>query len=71
MAKEVKVLQKVRDEYLLTNGFGRAFISAYYRYSPPLARWIAKHPTMRKIARMGLYPVLKVSKWFVGEKPSE
>ena len=71
MAKEVKVLQKVRDEYLLTNGFGRAFVSAYYKYSPPLASWIAKHPTIRKIVRIGLYPVLEVSKWFVGEKPSE
>ncbi len=71
MAKEVKVLEKVRDEYLLTNELGRAFVSAYYRYSPPLADWIAKHPAMRKIVRIGLYPVLEISKWFVREKPPE
>jgi len=71
MAKEVNVLKKVRDEYLLTNELGRDFVSAYYRYSPRLADWIAKHPTIRKIVRIGLYPVLEVSKWFVGEKPSE
>jgi len=70
MAKEVRVLQKVRDEYLLTNELGRAFVSAYYKYSPPLARWIAKHPAMRKIVRIGLYPMLEMSKWLVGEKPS-
>jgi hypothetical protein len=67
MAKEVNVLKKVRDEYLLTNELGRAFVSAYYEYSPPLANYIAKHPVMRKIVRVGLYPVLGLSKWLVRE----
>ena len=71
MVKEVKVLERVRDQYLLTNELGRVFVSNYYKYSPPPANWIAKHPTMRKMMRIGLYPVLEVSKWFVGEKPSE
>jgi hypothetical protein len=71
MAKEVKVLEEVRDEYLLTNELGRAFVSGYYEYSPPLADWISKHPAMRKIVRIGLYPVLEVSKWFIGENPSQ
>ncbi len=69
MAEEVKVLEKFRDEYLLTNALGRTFVSAYYKYSPPLADWIAKHPTMRKIVRIGLYPIVGLSKWFVGENP--
>jgi hypothetical protein len=68
MAKEVRVFEKVRDEYLLTNQLGRAFVSAYYKYSPPLAHWIAKHPMMRKIVRVGLYPILTLSKWIVGGK---
>ncbi len=71
MAKEVNTLKKVRDEYLLTNELGRVFVSAYYKYSPPLADWIAKHPTMRKIVRIGLYPIVGLSKWFVGEEPSD
>ncbi len=71
MAKEVNTLEKVRDEYLLTNELGRVFVSAYYKYSPPLADWIAKHPTMRKIVRIGLYPIVGLSKWFVGENPSQ
>jgi hypothetical protein len=73
MAKEVEVFEKVRDEYLLNHGLGRAFVSGYYKYSPPLARWIVKHPAMRRMVRIGLYPVLEVlevSKWLVGEKPS-
>ena len=71
MAKEVKVLQKVRDEYLLANELGKAFVSAYYKYSPPLADWIAKHPVMRKIVRIGLYPTFGLSKCFVGDNASE
>ena len=71
MSKEVKVLQRVRDEYLLPNELGRSFVSGYYKYSPTLARWIAKHPMMRKMVRIGLYPIMEVSKWFVGEKPPE
>ncbi|MFB0519992.1 MAG: phosphatidylinositol-specific phospholipase C domain-containing protein, partial [Desulfatiglandales bacterium] len=70
MAKEVEVFEKVRDEYLLNHGLGRAFVSGYYKYSPPLARWIVKHPAMRRMVRIGLYPVLEVSKCFMGEIPS-
>lgn len=71
MAKEVKVFQRLRDEYLLTNGLGRIFVSGYYKYSPPLANWIAENPLMRQIVRVGLYPILELSKWFVGENPPE
>ena len=67
MAKEVKVLEGFRDEYLLASELGRAFVSAYYKYSPPLADCIAKHPMMRRIVRIGLYPALELSKWIVEE----
>jgi hypothetical protein len=33
MVKEVKVLEKMRDEYLLTSELGRVFMSTYYKYS--------------------------------------
>jgi hypothetical protein len=71
MAREVRVFEKVRDEYLMGNELGRAFVVAYYKYSPPLADWIARHPAMRKMVRIGLYPVLEVSKWVMGENPSK
>ena len=67
MAKEVEILQKVRDEYLLTSELGRVFVSVYYKFSPPVAGWIANHPAMRKIVRAGLNPVFGLSKW-IGEK---
>jgi hypothetical protein len=69
MAKEVKVLEKVRDEYLLTNELGRVLVSTYYKYSPSLANWIAKYPMIRIIVRVGLYPAFGLSKWFVGGNP--
>ena len=71
MAKEVKVLEEVRDEYLLGNELGRALVSAYYKYSPPLADWIAQRPMIRKIVRIGLNPILGLSKWIVGENLSQ
>ncbi|MFB0521538.1 MAG: CFI-box-CTERM domain-containing protein, partial [Desulfatiglandales bacterium] len=71
LSNEVNVFRQFRDEYLLTNRLGRGFVAAYYKYSPPLADWIAKHPLMRKITRIGLYPILELSKWFVGENNSK
>ena len=71
MAKEVKVLEEVRDEYLLGNELGRALVSVYYKYSPPLADWIAQRPKMRKIVRIGLRPILELSTWFVEGNPSK
>ncbi len=49
----------------------RAFVYVCYKYSPPLARRTAEHPIMRKIIRIGLHPVLELSKWFVGESSSQ
>ncbi len=71
LSNEVNVFRQFRDEYLLANRLGRGFVATYYQYSPPLADWIAKHPLMRKITRIGLYPLLELSKWFVGENNSK
>jgi len=71
MAKEVKVLEKVRDEYLLKNELGKVFVAGYYKYSPAPADLVAKHPLMRRIVRIGLYPIVELSKWLVGENDSK
>ena len=71
MAKEVKVLEEVRDEYLLGNELGKTLVSSYYKYSPPLADFVAKHPVARKIVRIGLNPILGLSKWIVGKNRSQ
>jgi uncharacterized repeat protein (TIGR01451 family) len=51
-------LRKFRDRYLRRSEFGRAFIGFYYRHSPPLARFIAAHPSARFATRMLLTPLV-------------
>ena len=50
-APEVDQLRRFRDRSLMTNAFGRGFVKAYYRVSPPLARLIARKPRFRLAAR--------------------
>jgi|GEM_PF-2584039 len=57
----VKVLREFRDIYLLPNRAGKAFVKAYYRYSPPVADFIAEHDTLRAVVRVGLAPVVAMS----------
>ncbi len=55
---QVQLLRNFRDEYLLTNAPGRAFVALYYRCSPPLAAVIARHPVLRGVVRLALTPVV-------------
>jgi hypothetical protein len=38
----------------LTNPVGTAFVRAYYRISPPIARAIARRPALRRVVRRTL-----------------
>jgi hypothetical protein len=64
---EVKVFRRFRDDYLLPSELGRTFVAGYYAWSPHLAYCIAKHPMLRGMVRIGLYPMLGLSKWLVEE----
>jgi len=59
--EHVQLLRRFRDLYLLPNTIGRAFVNVYYRHSPPMADFIAKHDTLRTIVRWGLAPLIAVS----------
>lgn len=54
----VTVLCKFRDEYLLTNKPGRAFVSCYERISPPIARYIEDKEPLKAVIRFYLKPVV-------------
>lgn len=43
---QVRVLRKYRDETLLRNVLGRAFVKIYYKVSPAIADWIITKPAL-------------------------
>ena len=59
--KHVQLLRRFRDFYLMPNSIGRTFVKAYYKYSPPMADFIAKHDILRTMVRWGLAPLIAVS----------
>lgn len=61
----VASLRRFRDRFLLTHAPGRAFVALYYRFSPPLADYIAAHPAARAVTRAMLWPLV-----FVVEHPA-
>ena len=61
MAEEVQTLREFRDKYLLTNPVGQAFVDFYYRVSPPIAKFIIEHPSLKLIVRVGLMPAVAMS----------
>jgi len=63
LSQEVEVLRQFRDEFLITNPAGRALVAIYYKLSPPLARFISRHRTLRGVVRECLVnPAVALSK---------
>lgn len=54
----VQVLRQFRDNVLLHSSIGRWFVNEYYRYSPPIAQYIAHHYTLKLCTRIILTPVI-------------
>jgi hypothetical protein len=62
MDSHVDILRQFRDSYLMTNPIGRGLVSAYYRLSPPVARFIDKHPGSKPVVRGMLWPAVALSR---------
>ena len=69
MAEEVKILSEFRDEYLLRSQIGKRIVNLYYRISPPIAKLISRKEFLLTAVRMGLKPVIRVSRFFLKTKP--
>jgi len=50
-AEEIDILRQFRDEYLSKSASGIWFIENYYRYSPPIAAFIAEHYALKTLVR--------------------
>ena len=50
-------LRKLRDSYLMDSTLGRAVVKFYYRNSPPVADYIARHEALRLAARLVITPI--------------
>jgi len=56
----VVLLRAFRDQYLLTNTPGTAFVEFYYRHSPPVAALIADSEPLKAIVRVLLLPFIAI-----------
>ena len=54
----VEILRTFRNNYLLTNAAGRAFVSFYYQQSPPIADYISRHKIAKTMTRWMLTPIV-------------
>ena len=64
---DIDVLRDCRDEYLMSNLAGRAFVNIYYSSSPPLADLIRDNEGLRTAVREGLVkPLVHIAGMFVG-----
>jgi hypothetical protein len=61
MEQHVQILKNFRDVFLLKSGPGRAFVDSYYRHSPPIAKFIAKHENLRAAVRISLIPMVGIA----------
>jgi hypothetical protein len=64
---EIEILRYLRDGYLLSHRAGQAFVSLYYRYSPPLADFIRKRDALRKAVRLALRPIVFAGRFLKGK----
>lgn len=56
----VALLRDFRDQYLLTNTMGTAFVEFYYKHSPPIAETIASNQWLKTLVKVLLAPAIAI-----------
>lgn len=56
--EHVNRLREFRNQFMVSNWLGRKLVKGYYKVSPPIAAWIAKHEWARASVRTALWPIL-------------
>ena len=65
--EDINVLRDFRDEYLMPNPAGRAFVQIYYSTSPPIADLIRENEGLRTAVRGGFVePLVRITEMVVG-----
>ncbi|MCX8063673.1 MAG: hypothetical protein N3G21_00685 [Candidatus Hydrogenedentes bacterium] len=62
LAEEINVLRAIRDNFMLTNVAGTAFVEFYYNISPPIAEFVGQHPFVATLIRIFLIPLVTAGK---------
>lgn len=57
----IDILRDFRDKYLMANESGRKIVDLYYKYSPFIADFIAKHRALKIAVRISLLPLIVFS----------
>ena|GEM_PF-2662181 len=57
---DVILLRQFRDQFLLSNPIGKAFVETYYHYSPSVARTIAGSVVLKFVTRVLLLPFVVI-----------
>ncbi|MHC4687385.1 MAG: CFI-box-CTERM domain-containing protein [Planctomycetota bacterium] len=60
----VKILRNFRDEFLISNSFGRKFVHLYYQYGPRIANHIERYDFLQFLTRQALLPLIGMSSLF-------
>ena len=60
-APAVLILREMRDRFLIKSSIGKSLVNLYYKYSPPLAGFIADHDNVKIVVRLGLLPLVGIS----------
>lgn len=67
LARQVKILRRFRDAYLLPHQVGQRLIDLYYKTGGFAGKYIEAHPGLKRVTRPLLYPVVGIA-WLIVSK---